>query len=55
MQIISDVLTNLAVWAFSLVVDASTHLGVPLLDQQIRVCVKGVFYNLHLVLVPFFE
>ena len=25
------------------------------LDQQIHVCVKGVLYNLHLVLVPFFE
>jgi hypothetical protein len=44
-----------AVWAFSLDVDVSTHLGVPLLDQRIRVCVKGVFYNLHLILVPFFE
>ena len=25
------------------------------LDQQIHVCVKSVLYNLHLVLVPFFE
>jgi hypothetical protein len=55
MQIISDVLTNPTIWAFSLAIDASTHLGVPFLDQQIRVCVKGVFYNLHLVLVPFFK
>jgi hypothetical protein len=30
-------------------------LGVPLLDQRIRVCVKGVLYNLHLILVPFFK
>ncbi|KAH6563631.1 hypothetical protein BASA62_008414 [Batrachochytrium salamandrivorans] len=30
-------------------------MGVPLLDQRIRVCVHGVLYNLHLVLVPFFE
>ncbi len=44
-----------AVWAFSLATDASTHLGVLLIDQRIRMCVKGVFYNLHLVLVPFFE
>jgi hypothetical protein len=43
------------VWAFSLAADASTHLGVPFLNQRIRVCVKGVLYNLHLVLVPFFE
>jgi hypothetical protein len=32
LQIISDVLTDLAIWAFSLAADASTHLGVPLLD-----------------------
>jgi hypothetical protein len=32
LQIISDVLTDLAVWAFSLAANASTHLGVPLLD-----------------------
>ncbi len=55
LQIISDVLTDPAVWAFSLAADASTHLGVPLLDQRIRVCVKGMLYNLHLVFVPFFE
>jgi len=55
LQIISDVLTDPMVWVFSLAVDASTHLGVPLLDQRICVCVKGVLYNLHLVLVPFFE
>jgi hypothetical protein len=29
--------------------------GGPLLDQRIRVCLDGVLYNLHLVLVPFFE
>jgi len=32
LQIISDVLTDPTVWAFSLAADASTHLGVPLLD-----------------------
>jgi hypothetical protein len=55
LQIISDVLMDPTVWAFSLATDASTHLGVLLLDQRICVCVKGVLYNLHLVLVPFFE
>jgi len=55
MQIISDVLTDPTVWAFSLATDANTHLGVPLFDQRIHVCVKGMLYNLHLVLVPFFE
>jgi len=55
LHIISDVLTDPAVWAFSLAADANIHLGVPLLDQQIHVCVKGMLYNLHLVLVPFFK
>jgi hypothetical protein len=32
LQIISDVLMDPTVWAFSLAADASTHLGVPLLD-----------------------
>ncbi len=43
------------VWVFSLAADASSHMGVSLLDQRIRICVEGVFYNLHMVLVPFFE
>jgi hypothetical protein len=43
------------VWAFSLAADASAHMGVSLLDQHIRICVEGVLYNLHMVLVPFFE
>jgi hypothetical protein len=30
-------------------------MGGSLLDQRIRVCLDGVLYNLHLVLVPFFE
>lgn len=55
LQIISDILMDPNIWAFSLAADASTHLGVPVLDQQICVCVKGVLYNFHLVLVPFFE
>jgi len=55
LQIIADVLSDPAVWAFSLAADSSTHLGVPLLDQRVRVCLKGTLYNLHLVLVPFFD
>ncbi len=43
------------VWAFSLAVDANSHMGVFLFDQRIRICVEGVLYNLHMVLVPFFE
>ena len=55
MQAMAKVINHPLVWAFSLAADASTHLGVPLLDQRIRVCLDGVLYNLHLLLVPFFE
>jgi hypothetical protein len=55
LQSIANVLSDPAVWAFSLAADSSTHLGIPLLDQRVRVCLKGTLYNLHLVLVPFFD
>jgi hypothetical protein len=55
LQLVSNVLCNTSVWAFSLAGDASTHQGTPLLDQGIRVCFNGVLMNLHLVLVPFFQ
>jgi len=51
----STIMNQKHVWAFSLVADASSHMGVFLLDQRIRICVEGVLYNLHMVLVPFFE
>jgi hypothetical protein len=55
LQLISNVIAIRSVWAFSLAADASTHLGVPMLDQRIRICFNGVLLNLQLVLVPFFE
>jgi hypothetical protein len=55
LQLISNVIANRSLWAYSLAADASTHLGVPMLDQRIRICFNGVLLNLHLVLVPFFE
>ncbi|KAH6601601.1 hypothetical protein BASA50_001459 [Batrachochytrium salamandrivorans] len=54
LQVMSNVINHPFAWAFSLAADCSTHMGVPFLDQRIRVCVHGVLYNLHLVLVPFF-
>jgi hypothetical protein len=51
----STIMNQKHVWAFSLAVAASSHIGVSLLDQRIRICVEGVLYNLHMVLVPFFE
>jgi hypothetical protein len=55
LQIISKVLPSPSVWAFSLAGDTSNHFGVSLFDEGIRVCVDGLRYNLHLMIVPFFE
>jgi hypothetical protein len=55
LQSMSTIMNQKHVWVFSLAADASSHMGVSLLDQRIRICVEGVFYNLHMVLVPFFE
>jgi hypothetical protein len=55
LQLISNVIANRSVWAFLLAADASTHLGVPMLDQRVRICFNGVLLNLHLVFFPFFE
>jgi hypothetical protein len=55
LQSMSTIMNQKHVWAFSLATDASSHMGVSLLDQHIRICVEGVLYNLHMVLVPFFE
>jgi len=51
----STIINQKHVWAFSLAADANLHMGVSLLNQRIRICVEGVLYNLHMVLVPFFE
>jgi hypothetical protein len=55
LQLMSTIMNQKHVWAFSLAVDASSHMGVFLFNQHIQICVEGVFYNLHMVLVPFFE
>jgi hypothetical protein len=55
LQSMSTIMNQKHVWAFSLVVDANSHMGVSLFDQRIRICVERVLYNLHMVLVPFFE
>jgi hypothetical protein len=52
---ISNVLSQPQVWAFSIAGDWSTHWGVSFFDVRICLCVAGVLYNLHLVLLPFFD
>jgi hypothetical protein len=53
LQLVSNVLCNTSVWAFSLAGDASTHQGTPLLHQRIRMRFNGVLMSLHLVPAPF--
>jgi hypothetical protein len=56
LQSMSTIMNQKHVWAFSLATNANSHRGlVSLLDQCIRICVEGVLYNLHMVLVPFFN
>lgn len=55
LQVLSDVLNDDEVWAFSLAGDGTTHYGVSYFDIRIRLCVRGVLFNVHLVCVPFFE
>ena len=55
LEMIANVIVDPSVWAFALVADASTHFGVPMLDQRARMCFKGKLITLHLVLIPFFE
>jgi len=55
LQVLSDVLNDDEVWAFSLAGDASTHHDTSFFDVRIRTCVRGVLFNVHLVCVPFFE
>jgi hypothetical protein len=51
----STVLSQPQVWAFSIAGDGSTHWGVSFFNVRIRLCVAGVLFNLHLVVVPFFD
>jgi hypothetical protein len=55
LQVLSDVLNDDEVWAFSLADDDNTHHDTSFFDVRIRTCVRGVLFNVHLVCVPFFE
>jgi hypothetical protein len=55
LQVLSDVLNHHNVWAFLLAGDGSTHQGVSFFDMRIRVCVGGRLFNIHLVVVPFYD
>jgi hypothetical protein len=55
LQVLSDVLNHHDVWAFLLAGDGSTHQGVSFFDVRICVCVGGRLFNIHLVVVPFYD
>ncbi|CAK9234378.1 unnamed protein product [Sphagnum troendelagicum] len=42
------------VWAFSITFDGSTHHGTTFFDVRIRISVKGILYNFHLITMPHF-
>jgi hypothetical protein len=55
LQVLLDVLNHHDVWEFSLASDESTHQGVSFFDVRIRICVGGRLFNIHLVVVPFYD
>jgi hypothetical protein len=42
------------VWAFSIAFDGSTHCGTAFFDVRIRISVKGILYNFHMIVMPHF-
>jgi hypothetical protein len=51
---ISKILSQPHVFAFSIASDSSTHYESSYFDIRIRVGINGVLHNLHLVIVPFY-
>ncbi len=54
LQMISDILSQPCVFAFSIAGDSSTHYESSYFNICIRVGVNGVLHNLHLVIVSFY-
>jgi hypothetical protein len=54
-QVLSDVQNDDEGWSFSLAGDTTTHQGESFFDVRIRVCVRGVLHNVHLVCVPSYD
>ncbi len=51
---ISVLLSSDDVWAFSIAFDGSTHRGTAFFDVRIRISVKRILYNFHLIAMPHF-
>jgi len=54
LQMISEILSEPCVFAFSIAGDGSTNYESFYFDIHVRVGVNGVLHNLHLVIVPFY-
>lgn len=55
LEIVAKLLSNDHVWAFSLAGDGSSHYGTSFFDVRIRLCTTGILYNIHLVVLPFYD
>ncbi len=55
LQLMASIFARKRVWAFSIAYDGSTHRGTSFFDVPLRVGIAGKLYNLHLVILPFFE
>jgi hypothetical protein len=55
LQVLSMVMCSTVCFGFSLAGDGSSHLGQSFFDIRVRICVSGVLYNFHLVVIPFFD
>jgi hypothetical protein len=43
------------VWAFSITFDGSTHRGTAFFDVHVRISIKGILYNFHMIAMPHFS
>jgi hypothetical protein len=55
LQFMASIFARKCVWAFSIACDGSTHRGTSFFDVRLRVGIAGKLYNLHLVILSFFE
>jgi hypothetical protein len=55
LQMLTDILKDKTVWAFSLANDSSTHASHSYFDNRIRFHRDGTLYNVHALAIPMFD
>jgi hypothetical protein len=55
LQSLKEILSDKAVWAFSIANDSSTHESRSYFDNRIRFQRNGALYNVHALAIPMFE